>query len=108
MDHSIELQLNDFDFPFLLTFPHFLIKEHNILNSWNTILPPSIGLFRGKDHIVFNAHHLLSNSEYEPNGIIGKTHAHLQDGTASELVLELKTKQSMMSGEERLLLAGLT
>lgn len=60
MDHSIELQLNDFDFPFLLTFPYFLIKEPNILNSWNTILPPPIGLFRGKVHILFTAHHLLS------------------------------------------------
>lgn len=63
MDHSIELQLIDFDFPFLLTFPNFLIKEPNILNCWNTTLTPPTGLLRGKGHILFIAHHLLSNHE---------------------------------------------
>lgn len=72
MDHGIELQLLDFDFPLLLTFPSFLMKNLIFCFAGMHLTPP-IGLFGGKGHILFTAYHLLKNSEYEPSGIADNT-----------------------------------
>lgn len=75
MYHSIELQLVDFSFPLLLTLPSFLMKNLTFCFAGKHLIPP-IGLFGGKDHILFTAYNFLNNSENEPSGIADNTCAH--------------------------------
>lgn len=107
MDHSTELQLTDFDFPFLLTFPNFLIKQLKSFICWNTSDSSYRLIQRQRPHPFY------CTPPSQEEWIWAKWH-HRYDPCPPATLDSFRirsganTKQSTTPAEEGLLLAGLT